>query len=174
MRRDATASKCFVQLVGNRKLAGDKALQRTSLPASELVPFQNYAGLRGWTRTGRPYPAFHGILKSSTCGFVFNICGMPGGCRPGPVNRHSFGIAGWAGARSAPIMGPAPAGWPLRGWRPAPRKLKTADDGTRDVPRALEGRAAATPPPSSASAGAPAPPRRGGESFSKIVLASPS
>lgn len=78
MRRDATASKCFVQLVGNRKLAGDKALKRTSLPASELVSFQNYAGLRGLTRTGRPYPAFHGILKSSTCGFVFNICGMPG------------------------------------------------------------------------------------------------
>ena len=123
MRRDATASKCFMQLVGNRKLAGDKALQRTSLPACELVSFQNYAGLRGRTRAGRPYPAFHGILKSSTCCFVFTNCGMLGGSRPGPVNRHGFGIAGRAGARLAPIAGPAPAGWPLSEWRPAPRKL---------------------------------------------------
>ena len=161
-----------MQLVGNRKLAVDKALQRTSLPASELMSFQNYAGLRGWTRTGRPYPAFHGMRKSSTCGFVFNICGMPGGCRPGAVNRHSFGIAGRAGARSAPIAGPAPAGWPLRGWRPAPRKRKTADGWTRDVLRALEGRAA-VPLSAPASAALPRSPRRG-ESFSKIVLASPS
>ena len=78
---------------------------------------------------------------------VFTDYVMPGGCRPGPVNRHSFGMAGRAGSRSAPITLPAPAGWPLSGWRPALRKRKTADDGTRDVPRALEGRAAATPPP---------------------------
>lgn len=110
MRRDATARKCIVQLVGNRKLAGDKALERPSLPASELVPFQNYSGLRGWTRTGRPYPAFHGIRKSSTCGFDFTNYGMLGSSRPSPVNRHSFEIAGRAGARSAPIMGPLPAG----------------------------------------------------------------
>ena len=147
MRRDATASKYFVQLVGNRKLAGDKALERPSLPASELVSFQNHAGLRSWTRPCRPSPAFHGMRKPSTCGFVFADYGMPGGCRPGPVNRHSFGIAGRAEARSAPITVPAPAGWPLRGWRPAPRKRKTSDGGIRDVPRALEGRAAATPPP---------------------------
>mgnify|MGYP006927144732 FL=1 len=123
MRRDATASKCFVQLVGNRKLAGDMALERPSLPASELVSFQNYAGLRGRTRAGRPYPAFHGMRKSSTSGFDFADCGMLGGSRPGPVNRHGFGVAGRAGARLAPITGPAPAGWPLSEWRPAPRKL---------------------------------------------------
>ena len=58
MRRDETASKCFVQLVGNRKLASDKALELPNLHVSELMSFQNHAGLRGWTRTGRPYPAF--------------------------------------------------------------------------------------------------------------------
>ena len=110
MRRDATARKCIVQLVGNRKLAGDKALDRPSLATSELVPFQNYVRLRGWTRTGRPYPAFHGMRKSSTCGFDFTNYGMLGSSRPSPVNRHSFEIAGRAGARSAPIMGPLPAG----------------------------------------------------------------
>ena len=115
MRRDATASKCFVQLVGNRELAGNEILEQPCLPASELVSFQNYVGLRGWTRTGRPYPSFHGIRKSSTCGFDFTDCGMLGGSRPSPVNRHGFEIAGSAGARLAPIMGPAPAGWPLGG-----------------------------------------------------------
>ena len=100
-----------------------------SLPASELVPFQNYAGLRGWTRIGRPYPSFRGIRKPSTCGFDFTDCGMLGGSRPGPVNRHGFEIAGWAGARLVPKMGPAPAGWPLGGWRPAPRKRKRRSAG---------------------------------------------
>ena len=110
MRRDETASKCFVQLVGNRKLAGDKALELPSLPVSELMSFQNYVGLRGWTRTGRPCPAFHGMHKSSTCGFDFTDYGMLGGSRPGPVNRHGFEIAGSAGARLAPVTGLAPAG----------------------------------------------------------------
>ncbi len=100
-----------------------------SLPASELVPFQNYAGLRGWTRTGRPYPTFHGIHKPSTCGFDFTDYAMLGGSRPSLVNRHGFEIAGWAGARLVPIMGPAPAGWPLGGWRPAPRKRKRRSAG---------------------------------------------
>ena len=68
-----------MQLVGNRKLADDKALEQPSLPASELMSFQNYAGLRGWTRTGRPYPAFHGMRKSSTCGFDITDDGMLGG-----------------------------------------------------------------------------------------------
>ena len=145
MRRDATASKCFVQLVGNWKLAGDKALERPSLPASELVPFQNYAGLRGRTRTCRPYPAFHGIRKSFTCGFDFTNYGMLGSSRASPVNRHGFEIAGRAGARLAPIMGPAPQGWPLGEWRAAPRKRKTTGGGIRDVPRAPEGRAVALP-----------------------------
>lgn len=148
MRRDATASKCFVQLGGYRILAGDKATERPSLPAIESVSFQNYVGLRGWTRTGRPYPTFHGIHKLSTCGFDFTDCAMLEGSRPGPVNRHGFEIAGWAGARLAPTMGRAPAGWPLGGWRPAPRKRKTAAGGTRDAPRAPGRRAAALPPPS--------------------------
>ena len=186
MHRDATACKCFVQLVGNRKLVGDKALERPSLPASELVSFQNYAGLRGRTRAGRPYPAFLGMRKSSTCSFDFANYGMLGGSRPGPVNRYGFEIAGQAGARLAPIKGLAPAGWPLSEWRPAPRKRKTADGWTRDVPRALERRAAAMPPPAGrapragrASRGFAARSRvrirgRGGESFSKNVLASPS
>lgn len=139
MRRDATASKCFVQLVGNRELAGNEILEQPCLPASELVSSQNYAGLRGRIRTGRPYPSFHGIRKPSTCGFDFTDCGMPGGSRPGPVNRHGFEIAGSAGARLAPIMGPAPAGQPLGGWRTAPRKRKTAVGGTRDVPRGAGG-----------------------------------
>ena len=148
MRRDATARKCLVQLVGNRKLDGDKGLERPSLPASELVPFQNYVGLRGWTRTGRPYPAFNEMHKPSTCGFVSTNSGMLGGPRSSPVIRHGFEIVGCAGARLAPIMGPAPAGQPLGGWRTAPRMRETAVRGIRDVPRAPERRAAATPPPS--------------------------
>ena len=100
------------------------------LTIGELVPLQNHAGLRGWTRTGRPYPAFHENRKSSTCGFDFIDYGMPEGSRPGPVNRHGFEIAGWAGARLVPIMGLVPAGWPLGGWRPAPRKRKNG--GRRD------------------------------------------
>ena len=102
-----------MQLVGNRELAGNEILEQPCLPASELVSSQNYVGLRGRTRTGRPYPTFHGIRKSSTCGFDFTDCGMLGGSRPGPVNRHGFEIAGWAGALLVPIMGLAPAGWPL-------------------------------------------------------------
>ena len=76
------------------------------LTIGELVPFQNHAGLRGWTRTGRPYPAFHEIRKSSTCGFDFTDYGMPEGSRPGPVNRHGFEIAGWAGGAIGPDNGP--------------------------------------------------------------------
>ena len=147
MRRDATARKCLVQLGGYRILAGDMATERPSLPAIESVSFQNYVGLRGWTRTGRPSPAFRGMCESSTCGFVFTDYGMLGASRPGPVNRHGFGIAGRAGARLAPITSPAPAGQPLGGWRPAPRMRETAVRGIRDVPRAPERRAAATPPP---------------------------
>ena len=72
------------------------------LAIGELVPFQNHAGLRGWIQTGRPYPTFHGIHKPSTCGFDFTDCGMLGGSRPGPVNRHGFEIVGCAGG----------GGWP--------------------------------------------------------------
>ena len=128
------------------------------------------------------------MRKSSTCGFDFTDYGMLGGSRPGPVNRHGFKIAGSAGARLAPIMGPAPAGWSLGGWRPVGWKRKPASGGTRDALGAPGRRAAAAPPPAgrapragSGIAGplpssprralvpaAPAPP----ESFSKIVLAS--
>ena len=99
---------------------------------------------------------------------------MPGGSRPGPVNRHGFEIAGSAGARLAPIMGPAPAGWPLGGWRPALWRRKTAVGGTRDVPRAPErgGGHAAVPGPASAAGLRPL--AAACESFSEIVLASPS
>ena len=174
-----------MQLVGNRELAGNEILERPCLTASELVPFQNHAGLRGWTRTGRPYPAFHEIRKSSTCGFDFTDYGMPEGSRPGPVNRHGFEIAGWAGARLVPIMGLVPAGWPLGGWRPAPRKRKNG--GRRDsrcpkgAGRVGGGHAAARgarprgpdrasrAPRSRARPASPAPPPK---DFSEIVLAS--
>lgn len=129
-----------MQLVGNRKLASDKALELPSLHVSELMSFQNHAGLRGWTRTGRPCPAFHGMRKPSTYGFDFTDYGMLGGSRPGPVNRHGFEIAGSAGARLAPIMGPAPAGWSLGGWRPVGWKRKPASGGTRDALGAPAGR----------------------------------
>ena len=94
-----------------------------------------------------------------------------------------------------PIMGPAPAGWLLGGWRPALWRRKTAVRGIRDVPRAPERRAAATPPPSGrapagekgiaghrgASRPVPAPASAAGlrslaaarKIFSEIVLASP-
>ena len=88
------------------------------------------------------------MRKSSTCGFDFTDYGMLGGSRPGPVNRHGFEIAGSAGARLAPIMGPAPAGWSLGGSGIA-------------GPLPSSPRRALVP-------AAPAPP----ESFSKIVLAS--
>ena len=117
------------------------------LTIGELVPFQNHAGLRGWTRTGRPYPAFHEIRKSSTCGFDFTDYGMPEGSRPGPVNRHGFEIAGWAGARLVPIMGLVPAGWPLGGWRPAPRKRKNGGRRDSRCPKGAGEWSAATPPP---------------------------
>ena len=98
---------------------------------------------------------------------------MLGGSRPGPVNRHGFKIAGSAGARLAPIMGPAPAGWSLGGWRPVGWKRKPASGGTRDAlgaPRAGSGIAGPLPssPRRALVPAAPAPP----ESFSKIVLAS--
>ena len=146
------------------------------------MSFQNYAGLRGWTRIGRPYPSFRGIRKPSTCGFDFTDYAMLGGSRPSLVNRHGFEIAGRAGARLAPIMGPAPAGWPLGGWRPAPRKRKTAEPemswGRREGGRRPRRRPRGAPRGLSRASRAhrsrvrptSAPPPQ--ESFSKIVLAS--
>ena len=123
---------------------------------SVLVPFHNYAGLRGSTQTGRPYPAFNGMHKHSTCGFVFADSGMLGGSRPGPVIRHGFEMAGWAEARPDPIMGPAPAEWPPGAWRAAPRKRKAADGGSRDLVRAPERLEAAGPPARGARPSGPA------------------
>ena len=120
---------------------------RIDLTISVLVPFHNYAGLRGRTQTGRPYPAFNGIHGPSTCGFVSTDSGMLGGSRPGPVIRHGFEMAGWAEARPGPIMGPSPAEWPPGAWRAAPRKRKAADGVPRDLVRAPERREAALPPP---------------------------
>ena len=119
-----------MQLVGNRELAGNEILEQPCLPASELVSFQNYAGLRGWTRTGRPYPSFHGMRKSSTCAFDFTDCGMPGGSRPGPVNRLGFEIAGSAGARLAPDNGPGAGGTAFE--RMAASAAEANNGGRRD------------------------------------------
>lgn len=123
-------------------------LEQPCLPASELVSFQNYVGLRGWTRTGRPYPSFHGIRKSSTCGFDFTDSGMLGGSRPGPVNRHGFEIAGSAGARLTPDNGPGAGGMAVG--RMAARAAEAKNGGRRDsrCPKgAGEGGGAAWPPP---------------------------
>ena len=101
--------------------------------------------------------------KPPTCGFIFANSGMLGGSRYSPVIRHGFEMSEWAEARSGPIMGPLPAEWPPGAWRKALGERKAADGGSRDVMRAPERRAA---------------PRDGGmaaaESFSEIVLASPS
>ena len=95
---------------------------------------------------------------------------MLGGSRPGPVNRHGFEIAGSAGARLAPIMGPAPAGWSLGGWRPVGWKRKPASGGTRDALGAPRGPDPASRVPCPRVRPASAPPPQ--ESFSKNVLAS--
>ena len=147
MRRDATASKCFVQLVGNRELAGNEILEQPCLPASELVSFQNYAGLRGRTRTGRPYPTFHGIHKPSTCGFDFTDYGMPGGPRPSPVNRHGFEIAGSGEGAVGPDNGPGAGGMAVG--RMAARAAEAKNGGRRNsrCPKGAGEGAAATPPP---------------------------
>ena len=112
------------------------------------------------------------MRKPSTCGFVSTDSGVLGGSRPGPVIRHGFEVAGWAEARSGPIMGPSPAEWPPGAWRGAARKRKAADGGPGDVIGAAPppaGRCPAGPFGASGSIGAP---RRAGESFSEIVLAS--
>ena len=55
---------------------------------------------------------------------------MPGGSRPGPVNRHGFEIAGSAGARLAPDNGPG-AGRMAVG-RMAARAAEAKNGGRRD------------------------------------------
>ena len=60
------------------------------MAATDLRPFQNYAGLRGQTQDPHPYPRFLQNDGSSTCGFIFTLFGMVGDSESGPVNRHSF------------------------------------------------------------------------------------
>ena len=127
------------------------------------------------------------MRKPSTCGFVSTDSGVLGGSRPGPVIRHGFEVPGRAEARSGPIMGPLPAEWPPGAWRAAPRKRETTVGGPRDLLGAPERRAAALPPHAGRAPRASRAPRLragpharsgvphgAGESFSKIVLASPS
>ena len=163
------------------------------MPASESVSFQNYVGLRGWTRTGRPYPTFHGIRKSSTRAFDFTDCGLLGGSRPSPVNRHGFWNCRAGGSAVGPDNGPG-AGRMAVG-RMAARAADARNGGPRDSrfpkgageegggnaaalgarPRGRKGhRGASRPVPASASAAGLRPLAAARESFSEIVLASPS
>ena len=85
-----------------------------------------------------PGPAVHTLhftecASRLTAVLILPMTACSGGSRPGPVNRHGFEIAGSAGARSAPVTGPAPAGRPLGGWRPVGWKRKPASGGTRDA-----------------------------------------
>ena len=85
---------------------------------------------------------------------------MPGGSRPGPVNRLGFEIAGSAGARLAPDNGPG-AGRMAVG-RMAARAVEAKNGGPRDS-RCPEG--------AGEEGGGNAAARK---IYSKIVLASPS
>ena len=60
------------------------------MAAADLMPFQNYAGLRGQTQDPHPDPRFLQNDGSSTCGFIFTLFGMVEDSESGPVNRHSF------------------------------------------------------------------------------------
>ena len=71
---------------------------------TDMVAFQNYAGLRGQSRDPHPYPLFLKNSKQSTCGFIFAIFCMVGGSLSSPVIRHSF-VSGGPTARSR--AGPA-------------------------------------------------------------------
>ena len=109
---------------------------------------------------------------------------MLGGSRPSPVNRHGFWNCRAGGSAVGPDNGPG-AGRMAVG-RMAARAAKAKNGGTRDVLGAPGRRAAATPPPAGrdprAGSGIAGPslssPSRilapAAESFSEIVLASPS
>ena len=117
---------------------------------------------------------------------------MPGGSRPGPVNRLGFEIAGSAGARLAPDNGPG-AGRMAVG-RMAARAVEAKNGGPRDSrcpegageegggnaaargarPRGRKGhRGASRPVPAPASAAGLCPLAAARKIFSEIVLASP-
>ena len=83
MRRDATASKCFVQLVGNRKLAGEKALERPSLTASELNFISKLCRITGPGPDRLSIPCFSRNAQVVYLRFCF--------CRL----RHARGLLAW-------------------------------------------------------------------------------
>ena len=70
-----------------------------------MVPFQNYAGLRGKSRSPHPYLHFFKNGRLSTCGFVFAIFCMVGGSLSSPVIRHSFACGGPTARLSAGPVG---------------------------------------------------------------------
>lgn len=78
---------------------------------TDMVAFQNYAGLRGQSRDPHPYPLFLKNSKQSTCGFIFAFFCMVGGSLSSPVIRHSF-VSGGPTARSR--AGPGGAFLPRR------------------------------------------------------------
>ena len=119
------------------------------------------------TPTPRPYPVFRENRRPSTCGFILARDAMVGGCRPNVVD----GPVSWRGSRGRPEWSPIggrrqrrpPAGRAPRAYSgiEGPRRPGPAP---ASAPRALVQGVAPRGTP------APAPP----ESFSKIVLASPS
>ena len=60
------------------------------MAAIDLIPFQNYAGLRGYTQEPRPSSRFLQNSSPSTSGFIFTNIGVVESSRSSPVNRHSF------------------------------------------------------------------------------------
>ena len=117
------------------------------------MPFQNHPGLRGQIRQCRPYPAFLENSSHATCGFVLTISCMVGGGRPSPVIGHGFGAG--PPRRDAPGFENGSEGarkaYVGRRRSPGMRRFVVAGDvGHRGARRAAR------------------------ESFSEIVLASPS
>ena len=100
----------------------------------------------------RPYPVFRENRKPSTCDFIFTIGGVVGGCRPNVVD----GPHPW---REAPGGGRAGAGEEGGGVAAARGARPRGPDRASWPPRSRV-RAASSPPAA--------------ESFSEIVLASPS
>ena len=119
--------------------------------ASCDAPATKPAHLLRFTLTHRPYPVFCENRRPSTCGFIFARDAMVGGCRPNVVD----GPVSWRAVRGGGRKGPGrgAAAWPP----PAGH-----------APRAGSGIAC----PSFSSA--PGIRARAAESFSEIVLASPS
>ena len=134
-----------MQLAGNRSLTDALLISGRPRSAACDAAATKPAHLLRLTPTPRPYPVFRENRRPSTCGFIFARDAMVGGCRPNVVD----GPVSWReapGAGGAEPDGRAAAAPPARGARPAGLVGHRGDSGAR------------------------APP----ESFSKIVLASPS